>query len=177
MILGMYYPGAFVIFLSVILAGRDVSRVAEVVLIVTAAFAIGLSIDYLLGRYGWHKLLLRLGFRHEMEESEKRLRKRGLAAIFFTYWEVNIASFTATAAGILRYPFGKFLLYSVPAILFWNSFWAAMIFIVGRRALDLVSGRGGYALAVIGIWTAALVTRHIIENRRAEILSRPDGGY
>jgi membrane protein DedA with SNARE-associated domain len=167
LVLGFYFPGGLVIFLSVVIAGKDIPRVATVVALVSAAFTIGLSIDYFLGKYGWHRVLLKFGFRQEMEKAERRLERRGLLAILFTYWDVNLASFTATAAGVLRYPWWRFVAYSAIFITLWNSVWAAMIYFIGTTALRFVTGRGGYAFAVIGIWVAVIVVHHVIKNARA----------
>src|SRR3989338_7446901 len=78
LVVGLYYPGSFIIFLSVLLAGGDVPKLVAIMLIVTCAFVIGLSADYVLGRYGWYRLLLRLGLRHEMEKAKQRLKRHGL---------------------------------------------------------------------------------------------------
>jgi len=172
LVVGLYYPGSFVIFLSVILAGGDVPKLVAIMLIVTCAFVIGLSADYVLGRYGWYRLLLRLGLRHEMEKAEQRLAKHGLLAIFFTYWDANVASFTATAAGVLRYPYRSFLFYSVIALLIWNTVWTVMLVLIGQGALELVSGNPSYVLAVVLAWSCVIVVVHIIKN----ILSRREEG-
>src|SRR3989344_7092565 len=172
LVVGLYYPGAFIIFISVLLAGNDIPRLALIMLIVSAAFAIGLSFDYVLGKYGWYRLLLKMGLRHEMEKAEERLRRRGLLAIFVTYWDMNVASFTATAAGVLRYPYRSFLLYSVIALLIWNTVWTVMLVLIGQGALELVSGNPSYVLAVVLAWSCVIVVVHIIKN----ILSRREEG-
>ena len=166
LVVGLYYPGSFIIFLSVLLAGGDVPKLVAIMLIVTCAFVIGLSADYVLGRYGWYRLLLRLGLRHEMEKAKQRLKRHGLLAIFFTYWDANVASFTATAAGILRYPYRSFLLYSLIALLVWNTVWTVALALIGQGALELVSGNPSYVLAVVLAWTVVITIRHIIGNLR-----------
>ena len=42
------------------------------------------------------------------EESKQKLERQGLNAIIFSYWEPNLASITATAAGILNLSMKKF---------------------------------------------------------------------
>jgi len=173
LVVGLYYPGALIIFLSVILAGHDVEKVAMVVLVVTAGFAAGLSIDYALGKYGWYRLLLKIGLRHELERAEERFKRRGAIAILLTYWDINIASFTATAAGILRYPYLPFVLYSLPILLFWNGFWATIIYHIGQQALNFTGGNFGYPLAVLGGWILFLTIKHVVENVRGELREAP----
>lgn len=160
LIIGFYYPGSFIIFLGVIVAGKNVGQIAAVVAIVTLAFLLGLSLDYWLGKYGWYKFFLKLGFKEELVKAQKRLSRYGALAIFGTYWEVNISSFTATAAGTLLFPYRKFLAYSFPAALLWNSFWATIIYFVGLNTINLVSGQSIYPFIVIGLWIIAILIRY-----------------
>lgn len=173
LVVGLYYPGALVIFLSVILAGQDVVRVATLVLVVTSAFAIGLSIDYALGKYGWYRLLLKIGLRTELERAEERFKRRGALAIIGTAWDINIASFTATAAGILRYPYGRFLLYTFCAFLVWNSIWATVIYFIGRQALEFTGGNFAYPLIALSVWILIVVVKHVVGNMRTELRGSP----
>jgi len=92
----------------------------------------------MLGKYGWHRLLVAVGFGESIERAKERLTKHGLLGIFLSYWMPNIASLTATAAGIMHYPLKKFLLYSAGAILFWNLFWGFIVYTVGELALNIV---------------------------------------
>lgn len=167
LVLGFYYPGGFIIVLSVVIAGHDPLKVAAIVALVSVAFVIGLSIDYVLGRYGWYHLLVKLGFREEIGKAEQRLYKHGLKAIFLTYWHINIASFTATAAGVLRYPYLPFFVLSILAFLLWNSLWASLVYFIGPKVLTLVSGNIVYALIAIGVWMLAILFKHVVDNRRA----------
>lgn len=169
LVLGFYYPGGFVIFLGIILAGHNLTKVTTISVLASAGFLLGLSLDYLLGRHGWYHLFLKLGFRGEMTKAERRLREQGALAMALTYWDINLASFTATAAGVLRYPFWRFVFYSLPLLLIWDGAWAAMIYLVGRPALDLISGQGAYAFIVLAVWVIAVVVKHILENRQSAV--------
>ncbi len=127
LLLGQYYPGGLVVFLGVISAGHNIPKVIGVVSIVSLAFLIGYTIDYLMGKYGWYKLFLKFALNNSLETSKIKLQKQQFNAIFLSYWEPNPASVTATAAGISQLPFKKFTLYSFLGILFWNTFWGTRI--------------------------------------------------
>lgn len=170
LVVGLYYPGALVIFLSVLLAGHDVARVATIVLVVTSAFSLGLSIDYVLGKYGWYRLLLKVGLRHELEKAEARFAARGALAIALTAWDINVSSFTATAAGILRYPYRRFLTYTFCAFLVWNSVWATVIYFIGNEALGFTGGNYGYPVIALSVWILIVLGKHVVENVRRPIL-------
>lgn len=179
LVLGFYFPGGVVIFLSVVLAGHDVPRVATIVGLVSGAFVLGLVVDYLLGKYGWYKILVKFGFRRELENAQRRLQRHGVLAIILSYWDINIASMTATAAGILRYPFVRFVVYSAIFITIWNSFWATLIFFIGKGALRFTTGGGKYALILIAGWVVIIFIKHVFENWHREYVqkssSRPEG--
>jgi membrane-associated protein len=173
LIVGLYYPGALVIFLSVILAGHDIPHIATIVLVVTGAFTLGLSADYVLGKYGWYRLLLKVGLRHELERAQARFHKRGALAIALTAWDINVSSFTATAAGILRYPYGRFVAYTFFAFLAWNSFWATIIYFIGQQALEFTGGNYTYPVVALTVWVLIVTGKHVLENMRGELREAP----
>lgn len=151
-LVGWYYPGSLVIFLGVILAGKDVPRVVEAVIVITAGLFFAYVFNFLLGKYGWYRLLLKFGLREALEDAKARVVRHGLPAIFMSYWQPNLAALVATSAGILDFSFKKFLAYSLVAALVWNTFWGTLVYIIGERALSLVGLR--FILLAIFLWIA-----------------------
>ena len=127
-LVGWYYPGSLIIFLGVILAGKDISKVAEAVAAITAGLFFAYIINFLLGKYGWYRLLLRFGLREALEDVKARVTRYGLLAIFMSYWQPNLAALVATSAGILDFSFSKFLIYSLVAATLWNTFWGTLVY-------------------------------------------------
>ena len=157
LLLGQYFPGGFIIFLGVISAGKDLSKASLVVLIVCVAFFIAYTLNYLLGKYGWYKLLIKFGLGQSVEKSKDKLIKQGLNAILFSYWEPNLASLTATAAGILHVPLLKFSLYSAAGIILWNIFWGTLVYTLGESALKVVGLK--YVIIIFLIWISVIVIK------------------
>ncbi len=155
LLLGQYFPGGFVVFIGVIAKGRDISGVASVVMTACLAFFIAYTLNYLVGRYGWHKLLIKLGLATAIEKTQEKLKKHIFRTILFSYWEPNFASITATASGILEIPLIKFSLYSAIAVLIWNISWGALVFALGESALELIGVK--YISAVFIIWISILL--------------------
>ena len=149
-LVGWYYPGSLIIFLGVILAGKDISKVAEAVAAITAGLFFAYIINFLLGKYGWYRLLLRFGLREALEDVKARVTRYGLLAIFMSYWQPNLAALVATSAGILDFSFSKFLIYSLVAATLWNTFWGTLVYFVGEGVLSLVGIR--FILLAIFVW-------------------------
>ncbi len=163
LILGQYFPGGTVIFLGVISAGEDVGRAIEVVAVVSLAFFISYTLNYLIGKYGWYKLLIRFGMKGSLEDAKRKLQRHDLNAVIFSYWEPNLASITATAAGILNIPILRFLAVSAGGILIWNTFWGTLVFSLGADALKIIGLK--YVLIIFCVWVAFLLVRHHLANR------------
>lgn len=164
LILGQYYPGGLVIFLGVISAGRDIPRVIAVVSVVSLAFVIGYTIDYLIGKYGWYKLLLKFGLKKSLDTAQSKLQKHEFNAVFFTYWEPNLASITATAAGILQIPLKRFFLHSLVGIIIWNTFWGTLVSALGITALKLTGLK--WALIIFVGWIAIILIKHFLFDKK-----------
>jgi|SRR3989344_31496 len=171
LLLGQYFPGGFVIFLGVISAGKNIPLVIKVVSLVSLAFFISYYINYLLGRHGFYKAFAKLGFKKSIEKAEKKLKKHALNAIIFSYWEPNLASITATAAGVLRLDVKKFLIYSAIGIIIWNTFWGILVYLLGKSALKLASSIT-YVLIVFVIWVAIIITKYYLWNQKSSNLSK-----
>ncbi len=160
LLLGQYFPGGFVIFLGVISAGKDVLKATEVVMVVSISFFIAYTLNYMMGKYGWYKLLVKFGLGTQIEESKEKLIKNGLNTVFFTYWEPNLASITATAAGVLNMSFKKFSLYSTAGIILWNIFWGTLVYMLGESALKIAGLK--WILIIFGTWIAVILIKNLL---------------
>ncbi len=165
LLIGNFFPGGIVIFLSVIAAGHNIPRIILTVSIVCVGFFIGYTLDYLLGKYGWYKLLAKFGLTTQIERAKERLMKQSFNAIILSYWEVNLASITATAAGVLQMDIKKFLLESTISIIVWNIFWGVLVASLGKKALNLVTNLV-YIIPVIIGWVSIILIKHYWDRRQ-----------
>jgi membrane protein DedA with SNARE-associated domain len=153
LLIGWYFPGTLVVIFAFVLAGPDAVRVAQVAIAAGLGLFAAYLTNFLAGKYGWYRLLLAFGLREPLENAQRRLTRYGLSAIFTTYWQANLASCISTAAGILQFPLPRFAVLSFLAEAFWISFWATLIFFLGKAALSLAGFR--IILFAILIWIAA----------------------
>jgi len=174
LILGEYYPGGFIIFVGVISAGKNIGRVTIVVLLVSAAFVIAYYVNYLIGKYGWFKLFLRFKLQEPLEKAQRRLTKHAFNAIMLSYWEPNLASVCATAAGILRLPLKKFFPYSLIAILFWNTVWGTLVYFLGEAAIQALGKK--YILTVLLLWLLIIIVKEVTKTKAHQKKTRASSG-
>jgi membrane protein DedA with SNARE-associated domain len=152
LVIGWYFPGTLVIIFALIVSGQDIPRVAQVAALAGSGLFAAYVTNFYAGKYGWYRLLLAFGLRAPLENAQRRLIRYGLSAIFTSYWQANLASVISTAAGILQFSTSRFLVYSLVAEAFWITFWASLIFFLGRAALSLAGFR--MILLMILIWIA-----------------------
>lgn len=97
-------------------------------------------------------MLLKFGLKKPTEKAQTQLSKYGLSGIFLSYWQPNLAALASTAAGILQFPFKKFILYSATAAILWNMFWGVLVYVLGEAALTAIGAR--FVMVVIILWIA-----------------------
>jgi len=173
LLVGGYFPGIFVIFLGVILTD-SISQAMVVVAVVTAGLFLAHLFNYVLGRYGWYRLLIRFGMKDAVEEARKRLIKRGPLAILLSYWLPSLGALTDTAAGIMRMPFKKFFLYSFISVTLWDVLSGTLVYSFKSTALSIVapgSARSGIFFVIIGIWVIVILVMDFLERKKKSSVS------
>jgi membrane protein DedA with SNARE-associated domain len=170
LLLGGYFPGVFVIFISVIVA-TSIKEAIVVVTVATIGLLIGHSLSYFLGRYGWYNLLVKLGLKSSVDKAQANLIKKGPIAIFLSYWLPSAGALTDTAAGIIKMNYRRFLTYSIISSIFWNSLVGALVYILGNKALVLAApgAQGDFVIyLIITIWIAVLVLGDFRGKRKSQ---------
>jgi len=168
LIIGNWFPGGVVIFLAVISAGDNIKEVVIVVSLVCVAFSISYYFNYLMGKYGWYKLFVGLKLKNSLDRAHRRLERHAFNAIILSYWEPNLASVTATAAGILFLPVKKFLPYSIFAIVMWNTAWGVIVHVLGERALRLTGKK--YIIGALLIWIAIILIKESVKSKKSKMV-------
>lgn len=104
---GFYFPGSLIIFLGVGLAPNPLQALYAVIA-VSLGMLCGYHINYIVGRYGWYRIFLKLGMKKGLENAQAKMQNNDIRYIFYTFWNPGLASFTSTAAGILHLPYVRF---------------------------------------------------------------------
>jgi membrane protein DedA with SNARE-associated domain len=172
LLFGGYFPGVFIIFVSVVSAS-SLSEALIRMSISTAGLLCAHSLNYVLGKYGWYRLLVRFGLRSPIEDAKTRLLKRGTLAIFASYWLPSISTLTDTAAGILQMPFRKFISASLLASIFWNLLVGLIVYFVGEKILIIATSGGttelSIQLSIVIIWASILLILDFQKKRKSPL--------
>ncbi len=150
LVVGWYFPGSLIIFISVIFAPTPAAAAVSVAVVMMALWC-GYTLNYFLGRYGWYRVLVAFGIKQYIDEAKSKLTKYGIFAVFTSYWSPGLAAFISTAAGVMQYPTIAFLSYSLAAVVVWNTFWGLLVYHIGERALSMFLS-WPFMIFVIVLW-------------------------
>ena len=153
---GWYAPGGLIIFLGVILSGDPKQAILSVLLTI-AGFMLAWTLNFFTGKYGWYKLLLKLGVRSSLENAQIQFSKYGFKTIYLSYWEPNLASLVSTSAGIARVSIKRFLIVSFIATVFWCAFWGIVAYSFGSEILKYL---GVIFLGVMFVWIVFIIVKY-----------------
>ncbi len=156
---GLYFPGSFVVLLSVTLFGDDPNTMISIIFVVILGLLSAYSINFALGKYGWYKFFVRLGLSAKIEEVKSDLLKHGRKTILVSGWHPNFASITATVAGIIHVPFREYFYYSSISTIAWCLFWGLLACFFGNAILSFGIMRVVIILILLGL---ALRTVYVV---------------
>jgi membrane protein DedA with SNARE-associated domain len=173
LLIGGYFPGVFIIFVSVVTA-TSLSEALTRIVFGTIGLILAHIVNYVLGRYGWYKLLVKFGLGKSIEEMQNKLLKKGTLAIFASYWLPKLSALTDTAAGILHMPFKKFVISSILASIFWNFLVGIVVFFIGHKAVVVVTSGGTTELIIqvliVFVWMTILLIFDYYKRKKLLLL-------
>lgn len=137
--IGLYFPGSLVIFLGVAATSGNPILAVKTVATVCAGMLVGYTINFILGKYGWHKVLSKFGLDNEIEKIGKNLREKGMFHSFFLYIMPGFGSLLSTTFGISGFSYIKFLSFTVLMVIFWNSVWGLLVYHFGMPLFKLLT--------------------------------------
>lgn len=150
LLIGWYFPGSFIIFLTVILSGSPERAVLSVAVITLAMYS-AYATNYVLGKHGWYRVLSKFGLEDMIHDAQRKLEKHTFKAFLFSFWQPGLASFTSTAAGVLQIPWKVFALYAFVALAGWNIFWGTLAYTFGETVIQTLFNRY-VILSMASVW-------------------------
>jgi membrane protein DedA with SNARE-associated domain len=167
LVINWYFPGSVVILMGTTFAITGQQSVLLTVALVTLCLFVASILNFILGKYGWYKLLLKFGLKNEMDKMKHRLEKHGPKIILVSYFHPHIGSLTATSAGILHIRTRIFMAYSLLAFLLWNSFWTLLVYLVGPQMLKIANFKS--LMIIIGAWIIVMGFIFYYKSRKKKV--------
>lgn len=152
-VFGLYFPGSAIAIMAVITLGRTYYDVFLIILVGVLAMIAITTVNYLLGKYGYYKVLEKLGAKGSIERMGNRFRKNEKGVIFLFSSSPNSLAICSIYAGIVRAHFITYMTWVGICLFFWISLVSGLVFIF-LRDYDLASTGNvqWYALAILSMW-------------------------
>jgi membrane protein DedA with SNARE-associated domain len=151
LLIGGYFPGTLIIFLSLSLVGGDLQKTALTVLTATAGMLVGYSFDYFLGKGGVTRILKKLQMEKEVHKLQREIERQGVRAGFFLYILPGFGALISTTFGIIKYDFKKFFVFMLLTVLAWNSLWGLTGYLFGGSMMKVIES-GYFGIIILGIF-------------------------
>lgn len=131
---GIPAPGQTLLMAASIDAARGRLNVGWVLGLALLAAATGNGVGYVIGRWGGHPLLKRLGV-HEgrLTRIEGRFARNGAALLLVARFFEGLRQLNGIVAGLLEMPWRKFALWNSLGGLLWTAVWGLGVYFLGRR--------------------------------------------
>ncbi len=169
---GLPLPGETILVTASLLAAHGNLNIFLLLAIAWFAAVFGDNVGYAIGRYGGRRFVIRYG--HRVLITQKRLeyaenffcRYGGIVVMAARFFEV-LRQLNGIAAGIVRMPWWKFVLYNVLGAGLWVGFWGIVSFKLGQYMKEIGSAFQNLELIVLATFltTGIAVTIHLLRKK------------
>lgn len=161
-LVGFYIPGSTIILLGAAFSKEGIGEFPLIILLGTLGLVCGYCVNYMFGKYGWFHILSRLGLEKGVEIAQEKLSKHKIISFLIGYFYPGSASFLSTAAGVVKYPFLRFVMVSVIAQLIWSMFWGGLAYIFGLPLVEFLMNNLIFGVLIIAaLW---FLKRYILKK-------------
>lgn len=166
-------PSEIVLGFAGFLISQNIFDFWTTFVVACTAGVVGSILSYWLGSYGGRPLLLKYGKyiffnEHKFNLAEKMFNKYGGIAVIICRCLPGVRTFISFPAGVARYPFGRFVLYTIIGTIPWTLLlvWAGSI--LGSHWRDLIQYNHEFLIAtvIIGIIVAVVIFWKYKSRRR-----------
>jgi membrane protein DedA with SNARE-associated domain len=168
-------PSEIVLGFAGFLISQNIFEFWTTFVIACAAGVTGSILSYWLGSYGGRPLLLKYGKyiffnEHKFNMAEKMFNKYGGAAVVICRCLPGVRTFISFPAGVARYPFFRFVIYTIIGTIPWTLLlvWAGSV--LGSHWRDLIQYNHELLLATAAIGViaiAVLLWKYKFSRRKA----------
>jgi membrane protein DedA with SNARE-associated domain len=141
-----------------------------VVFVVAAGIIITYVGNYFVGKYGLYRVFTRFGLNESIETTKKSLEKHGDRWLWLTYAHPNLGALTSLTCGIVKYPFKKFLIYSLVATIGWCIFWGVVAYLGADQIIKIVTLRWLFIVLIVVLiaWKGISTVRKLYKKENVK---------
>lgn len=161
-----YFPGSFVILLAVFLSEKSPEALGAIVLWSVVGFLLATVINYVLGKYGFYRVVLWMGKKDTVKNMHKWLSKHGRWAIGLTAVHPNFLAIAVVCMGIAREGLLKTSAIVGVALIFWVSLWTIIIAAVVSKVNVEDPNQHWYIFGVFILWGLFLIAKRRIQQKK-----------
>lgn len=151
-VIGFYFPGSIIIFGSVIVLGKTYEDIFLIILIGTLTLILVNIFNYMLGKYGYYRILEKFGAKDLIERMEKRFEKNKTGTIFLFSSSPNFLAILSIYAGIVKTNIKQYFQFMSLCVLFWVSLVSMILFIFFNNFSFKDSNLGWISFIIILSW-------------------------
>lgn len=154
-VISMYLPASLVIVLSAFAFGFDTRILFQIGILSLLGFTLANVVNFYLGKYGYYKILLKLGGKKSILKVQRDFQKHSFKTIFLTAFHPNFLAITMISAGITKSNLFRVLLQSMVSLVFWITTWMVLITILLKDSLGSLTENNNtvcYFLIIIIVW-------------------------
>lgn len=167
-IINIYYPGSSIILLAAAMSKDGTTNLWGVVFVVAAGIFITYIINFFVGKYGLYRIFIRFGLKGSIDSTKHSLEKHGDKWLWLTYAHPNFGALTSLTCGIIKYPFKKFLIYTLLATVGWCIFWGIVSYLGADQIIKIVTVRWLFIvlIVVLILWKAFVEVRKLLKSSK-----------
>lgn len=151
-------------------------QIVLVLLTAWLAAVLGDNIGYMLGRWGGHRLLLKLGVKSaHLAHVERFFKRYGGGIVIAARFIVILRQLNGVVAGSMEMPWWRFLAFNALGAALWVGFWGGGAFLLGEHFAQVESWFRGlvpYAVA-LGLFALAGLVWYLFGTHRASTEQKP----
>ena len=152
--MGIPAPGQILLIAGALEAAQGRMNIALLLLLVTAAAAIGNSAGYAIGRWAGHVALNKLKITPQRQQHWADLfNRRGGLVILMARFIDGLRQLNGIVAGVMKMPWWTFTAYNVAGAILWTCAWGLGTYYLGRdvHVIAVFFHRHAWLLYVLGL--------------------------
>lgn len=161
-VVNVFAPGMVALAFGGVFARTGHISLPYAIAVAASGAIIGYMIDYLLGYFGFSKLIERLAGIDAFNKFKRRISGMDIKLFGMGFFHPNVGSVIALAAGTVKMHALGFLLVSSISTLFWFSLWGILVYELGDIVLFVLNRYLSWiGVTFTTIWVLSMVyTRH-----------------